>query len=126
MLFTLFKKLFAHRILGNYEIITVIGPKGRAEVLAKIDSGANRTSIDKVIAEKIGLTEESNVLFFKDFESGLGKQKRPVVKTTLIIRQQKIPTEVSISDRSHMKHKIIVGRRDTHDFLVQPAQKEDT
>ena len=127
----LFKQLLmslcSSSILNNYEDIWLVGPTGeKLQVRAKIDTGANRTSVDRSIAEKIGLLATSNVVEYREFFSGLGREQRPMVHCQLIIKGQSHSTTVSISDRSHMKHQIIVGRQDIQSFLVKPANQEET
>jgi hypothetical protein len=114
-------------ILDNYETIWLVGPSGeKLQVPAKIDTGANRTSVDRSIAEKIGLLATSNIVEYREFFSGLGREQRPMVHCRLIIKGLSQPTTVSISDRSHMKHQVIVGRHDIQAFLVKPAYQEET
>lgn len=113
-------------VLNNYEDIWVVGPTGeKIKVRAKIDTGANRTSVDRTIAEKIGLLAPENIVEFREFFSGLGREQRPMVHCQLIIKHKTHSTTVSISDRSHMKHQVIVGRQDIQSFLVKPAQQEE-
>lgn len=128
---TLFKQLLLalcnNTILNNYEDIWLVGPSGeKVRVRAKIDTGANRTSVDRAIAEKIGLLTPSNIVEYREFFSGLGREQRPMVHCQLIIKTVARSTTVSISDRSHMKHQVIVGRQDIQSFLVKPAGQEET
>lgn len=113
-------------ILNNYEDIWVVGPTGeKIQVRAKIDTGANRTSVDRAIAEKIGLLKSDNIVEYREFFSGLGREQRPMVRCQLVIKNKTHATTVSISDRSHMKHQVIVGRQDIQSFLVKPANQEE-
>lgn len=128
---TVFKQLLLtlcrSAILNNYEDIWLVGPSGeKIQVRAKIDTGANRTSVDRSIAEKIGLLATSNVVEYREFFSGLGREQRPMVQCQLVINGVTRSTTVSISDRSHMKHQVIVGRQDIQTFLVKPAGQEET
>jgi len=46
-------------------------------------------------------------------------KRRVVVPLTIVIRGKKIKTEASIEDRSHMKYKVIVGRKTLKGFEVR-------
>ncbi len=113
-------------ILNNYEDVWLIGPSGqKLQVRAKIDTGANRTSVDRTIAAEIGLLAPDNIVEYREFFSGLGREERPMVRCQLVINGLTRSTTVSISDRSHMKHQVIVGRQDIQSFLVKPANQEE-
>jgi hypothetical protein len=125
-LHSLLERLLQQRILENYEMVQVSGPTGKTQTIrAKIDTGANRTSLDKTIAHELDLLEPSNITQQREFFSGLGREVRPMVKCTLVIRHQAHPTSVSVSDRSHMTHKMIIGRQDIQGWLVKPAKQAE-
>lgn len=121
----LFEHVFAQFILNNYESVLITGPTGKKRVKAKIDTGANRTSIDLAIAEEIGLLQPENIIEHRQFFSGLGQEQRPVVKCQLTIKNRVHQTQASISNRSHMRHKVIIGRQDIKDFFVRPSNQEE-
>lgn len=121
--FTLIHK---RNIIQNYEDVVVHGINGTSKIVrAKVDTGANRTSIDTEIATELGLLTQENILEKKTFYSGLGEQERNIVKCDFEIAGNKISSEVSVSDRSHMTHKMIIGRRDIHNYLVQPSEIQE-
>ena len=53
-------------------------------VPGKIDTGAWRSSIDKTLAQDMGLLEESNILWQKTVWSSIGRQRRPIINIKLI------------------------------------------
>lgn len=111
-------------IVNNYEQVTLIGPTKKIAVMAKIDTGANQTSIDVRLAEQLNLLTPANIIKYGKFFSGLGREERPIVRCSLIIGGITRKTQVSVSNRSHMKHPVIVGRQDIQGFLVRPAPEE--
>ena len=114
------------KILQNYEEVLIWGLEKESEVVrAKVDTGANRTSLDVKIAEKLGLLDKKNIIEKKMFYSGLGQQERYIVNCTFKIADATITSEISISDRSHMTHKMIIGRRDIPNFLVKPSKIQE-
>ncbi len=124
----LFAERFADRVaaeegiktIGTRELVKIIGVNGKKiEVSAKIDTGAWRTSIDKTLAEDLGLLEKENVLWSKTFKSTLGTEKRPVVNLKYFLAGRKIATIASVANRANLRRPIIIGRRDLGGFLVK-------
>lgn len=89
------------------------------EVRAKIDTGAFRSSIDRVLAEKLGLLTKERVLYFRHYRSSLGKQNdRPVIGVTFWLKGKKVVTAVNVADRNKLRTKFLLGRKDLEGFLV--------
>lgn len=108
------------KTVGVWEIIKVVSASGaKVEVKAKLDTGAWKTSIDKDLAEKLGLSKTSNVLWTKVYKSSLGKERRKVVNLTFYLAGRKIKTIANVASRSHLRTPIIIGRRDLEGFLVK-------
>lgn len=107
-------------ILGVNEKIVLVGPEGiRHETIAKMDTGAYRTSIARDLAETLGTRE---VLRYKTVKSSFGKEERPIIELSFILAGKTISTEAFIADRGDMKRDVIMGRRDLKDFLVDPSK----
>ncbi len=95
------------------------GKKNVAEVRAKIDTGAFRSSIDKSLAEKLGLLSEDKILYYRHYRSALGKNNdRPVIGVTFWIKGIKIATAVNVADRHKLRTKFLLGRKDLGGFLI--------
>lgn len=109
------------KTVRNDEIIKVVvpGKKKRVEVMAKIDTGAWRSSIDKDFAEKNGLLTEGNILWTKMFKSSLGSEERSVINFSFFLAGTRINTVASVSNRRGLKKVCIIGRRDLQGFLVK-------
>ena len=127
------KALFAERYLDRvkaeegiktlsvFETVKVIdAPGNKVEIPAKIDTGAWRTSIDRELANSLGLLKKENVLWAKEVKSSLGKEMRPVISLKYYLAGRFIKTIAGLADRANMKSKLIVGRRDLGGFLVKP------
>ena len=96
-----------------------LGKHRVVEVRAKIDTGAFRSSIDRVLAEKLGLLNESRVLYYRHYRSSLGKHKdRPVVGVTFWLNGKKVMTAVNVADRNKLRTKFLLGRKDLEGFLI--------
>ncbi len=107
------------KTVSAFEEVEVLGHNGKREIVrAKIDTGADGSSIDRVLAEELGLLESDNILYYDYFRNALGRKKREIVGVTFIMGGRKIRTQISIADRSRLRTKMIVGRRDLKQFAV--------
>ncbi len=61
---------------------------------------------------------EDNVLYESSFYNSLGNKKRKVVGITYYLSGRKVKSRVSISDRSRMSKKMLIGWRDLGGFVV--------
>jgi len=103
-----------------------IGKHRVAEVRAKIDTGAFRSSIDVTLAEKLGLLQDSRVLYYRHYRSSLGKNKdRPVVGATFWLNGKKVITAVNVADRTKLRTKFLLGRKDLEGFLISAKRNNE-
>lgn len=115
----LLEKGWGRKSVGAVETITILGLNGeRREVKAKIDTGADSSSIDRAVAKELGLLEGDNYLYTDRFRSALGVRHRQVVGIRYMMAGRKVQSRVSISDRSRMKYQMLIGKRDLKDFVV--------
>ncbi|HEX8923411.1 MAG TPA: sugar-transfer associated ATP-grasp domain-containing protein [Patescibacteria group bacterium] len=110
------------KMVGPLEVIKIKMGKGKKnvkEVRAKIDTGAFRSSIDRNLAESLGLLEEKKVLYYRHYRSSLGKHKdRPVIGLTFWLNGKKVVTAVNVADRHKLRTKFLLGRKDLDGFLI--------
>jgi hypothetical protein len=128
---SLFAERFADRVMAEEGIKTikvwekvkiVTGDKKKVEVKAKVDTGAWKTSVDKDLAEKLGILKASNVLWTKTYKSSLGEEKRQVINLTFFLAGRKIETIANIASRKNLRTPLIIGRRDLDGFLIKPER----
>lgn len=90
------------------------------EVRGKVDTGAYRSSIDEILADKLGLLEDKNILYYRHYRSALGKHKdRPVIGLTFWLNGKKVITAANVADRHKLRTKFLLGRKDLDGFLVK-------
>jgi alpha-L-glutamate ligase-like protein len=115
------------KILKATERVKIYPPGKKARFVdARVDSGALRSSIDKNLAEELGLLNEENILWRKRYayRSASGRQTRPVIGLTMRLAGRKIKTSASVADRSKMATQMLIGRNDLQGFLVNPVSDE--
>ncbi|MFZ3031923.1 MAG: sugar-transfer associated ATP-grasp domain-containing protein [Candidatus Moraniibacteriota bacterium] len=142
------EELSGKHVIGSIEKVKLIGKDGREiEVEAKIDTGADSTSIDVELAKELGfgdallafeekiagrdvlneLSKEEREKLFANIpdladtfavKSSHGYSYRPVVLITLTLDAITIPAKVSCIDRSHLAYPVIIGRKHLRKFLI--------
>ena len=141
--------LSGKRIIGTEEKIKIMGRNNQEIIVkAKIDTGADRTSISHKLAARLGfketveefqkrktdfselknLTKKERLSRFKGIpyvesmtitHSSHGTSYRPTVRVKLVMDKQLINTRVTIVNREHLKYPIIIGRKNLKKFLVE-------
>ena len=113
------------KILSALEEVKIKGKNGqRVRVIAKLDTGAWRTSISRDVADKLGLLDIENVLWSKKFKSALGEEQRPVINLVLWLSGRKIVTPASVAKRMSLKYPLIIGRKNLKGFFIDPDIRE--
>ncbi len=101
--------------VGAIEKIKING----SEVLAKIDTGASKSSIDLDLAIKLKL---GSILKKHTIISSHGKSIRPVIKAKLEIRGRTINAFFNIVSRSTLRYKVLIGKNILkRGFLIDPS-----
>jgi hypothetical protein len=95
-------------IIGLYEKVTLKGNNtSDKKVIARIDTGATRSSIDVKLAASLRL---GPVLKTKMVKSAHGATLRPIVEGSLNIAGKNLKTQFTIADRVKMKYKLLIGQ----------------
>lgn len=109
-------------VVGLVETVNVKGPSGKKkEILARIDSGATKSSIDVRLAAELSL---GPILKAKLVKSASGKSLRPIVEATILLADKEFKTDFTIADRAEMKYRVLVGQNILKKgFLIDPAKE---
>lgn len=113
------------KIISGIEKVTIY-PFGdgnsKKTVEARIDTGAVRSSIDRKLANELGLLDKANILWKDRYEyrSASGLQTRPVISIKYYLAGRRIKSSASVADRSKLSTPFLVGRNDMAGFLVKP------
>ena len=90
-------------VVGSVEKVKINGH----EILARMDTGAERNSISVELVEEFKLKPSEKIVKIK---TSTGKEERPVMKGELEIAGKKIETYFNVTDRSHMQYAVLIGR----------------
>jgi alpha-L-glutamate ligase-like protein len=131
----IFAGRFADRVAANEGIKTIkaveevkvlSATNGKVKVLAKVDTGAWSSAIDRKFAKELGILKKNNVLWYKRKLSALGEENRPVIPVTIYLAGRKIKTEMTVADRKLLRYQVLIGREDLQGFLISPEiDRED-
>lgn len=115
------EEISGRQVVGINEQVTVFDEEqNKYQIMAKVDTGADRTAIDKEIADKLGISDKT--IRYKKVKAALGYEERPIVPLTFILSGILITTEVFTTDRKDMRYNMIIGRKDLQKFLVDPTK----
>lgn len=110
-------------IVGLTEKIILKGQKGQKELIARIDTGATKSSIDLSLATRLEL---GPVVDSKIVKSAHGEKLRPVVRAEVLIAGKAIEAKFTLADRNKMKYQVLIGQNILKKgFLVDPNVRFD-
>ncbi len=109
-------------VVGLTQNVSLVYSNGKhKEVMAKVDTGATKSSIDIHLATKLKL---GPVIKSRMVKSAHGNKLRPVIEAEILLAGKKMKSEFTLADRTHMKYKVLVGVNTLkHGFLVDPSKK---
>jgi hypothetical protein len=107
-------------IIGLTARVVLFGKKGKKEVIARIDTGATKSSIDKGLAHELDL---GPTLTHTRVKSTHGTRYRPVVTADVMLGGELMHAEFNIAEREHMKYKVLIGQNILKKgFLIDPSK----
>ncbi|HLC73500.1 MAG TPA: RimK/LysX family protein [Candidatus Nanoarchaeia archaeon] len=107
------------KILGLIEPVEIAGEK----ILAKIDSGAGKSSISLELASKLRL---GPIVKTVRIISSHGKTTRPVIKVSIKLGGKRFKALFNLTDRKKLKYHVLIGQNILmRGFLIDPNKYED-
>lgn len=95
-------------VVGLDEKVTLIDNNGtQKEVLARIDTGADGSSIDKELFDSMSFGPFTSQ---KKIKSATGENLREQVEIKFIIKEKEFIGKFNIADRSKLKYKLLIGQ----------------
>ena len=112
-------------IIRLVQRVMVAGPGGQESVRAKVDTGADRTTVDEGLASRLGLVPTGSKVTIKASAAGR-RVERPLVNADVTLAGKTFNLRVGVADRSQMRYSVIIGRDilRTGDFLIDPSRKK--
>ncbi|MBW2990216.1 RimK/LysX family protein [Candidatus Woesearchaeota archaeon] len=110
-------------IVGLTEKITIKSDSNKKELIARIDTGATKSSIDLTLASelKLGPVVDSRLI-----KSAHGTKLRPVVQVEVTICGRTLRGKFTLADRNHMKYPVLIGQNILKKgFLIDPTRRAD-
>jgi hypothetical protein len=96
---------------------------GTVKFIARIDTGAERSSICKTLIEKAFPDKSPKILKRVVFRTSTGTQKRPIVKIPIEIQGRKINATFSVTDRRTMSYDMLIGQNILKkNFIIDPRR----
>lgn len=119
-----YEELNGSTIIGLTENVELISANGHIEkIVAKIDTGATKSSIDTQLASKLKL---GPIIKSKIVKSAHGNQLRPVIEAEIILAGKRMKSEFTLADRVHMRYKVLIGVNILeNEFLINPQKKNN-
>lgn len=117
------KSMFENRaIVGLTEKIGLRGNNHKEiELVARIDTGATKSSMDTGLAKELEL---GPIVKSKIVKSVHGRTTRPVVWVNLSIAGKSLRALFTLADRKHMKYRALIGQNVLKKyFVVDPLKK---
>ena len=109
-------KMKERPVIGFIEVVQL----ENFTVSAKIDTGADASSIDIGLAAKLRL---GPVIQKTKVRSTNGKTRRPVILVALKIAGKEINGLFNLSDRHKLKHKVLIGKNILKEgFMIDPLK----
>jgi hypothetical protein len=97
----------AKTIIGFREYVTILGEGKARKVIARIDTGASKCSIDGKLAKSLGL---GPVIREKKIKSAHGTSTRGIILARIVIGGRTFKVFFTLADREHMKYSVLIGR----------------
>lgn len=108
-------------IIGLIEKVKIINKKGHRTLMAKVDSGATKSSMDSKLAADLQLGPVIKTTLVK---SAHGNKLRPVIEGRIELAGKSMKTEFTLADRIHMKYHVLIGQNILKKgFLIDPSKK---
>ena len=108
-------------VLGLTQRIIIYGKNKQKTVIARVDTGATKASIDKTLAKQLKLVPGTKTRIVR---SAHGISKRPVVEIRIKINNKILKADFTIAERSHLTYPVLVGQNilKAGKFIIDPLK----
>jgi len=107
--------------VGAVEPVSLYSPTLEILAIARMDTGAERSSIDVAIAKKL----EAKVIKTIAVKSANGTTKRFVVRVPIKLKKKFVTVEFTVAQRSKMSCPVLIGRDVLQQGFVVDVSKSE-
>ena len=109
-------------VVGLTEPVTVKGKNLSEKIVARIDTGATKSSIDSKLVKQLKLGPVTRTKLVK---SASGSKVRPIIEAQINMCRKRIKAEFTVADRSNLKYKLLIGQNILKKgFIIDPLKEE--
>lgn len=103
-------------VIRSDEDVEIIRKKGNLRLKAKISNTEERSLIDEDAAQKAGLLDDT-----ENYDD-----EKSTLKLKFTLQSKRISTIVDVEKISGDKHKMVIGKRDLSDFLIDATPRKES
>ncbi len=109
-------------VLGLIAKTIIYGKSKQKTIIARIDSGATKSSIDITLAKQLKLVPGKKTKIVK---SAHGISKRPIIEIRVKLDNKTLKGDFTLAERSHMTYPVLIGQNILKQgkFLIDPLKK---
>lgn len=116
----MFENMSKRIVIGLTETIEIFGKDRNEKLVARVDTGAEKSSIDKGLAKDLKL---GPVIKRKLIKSAHGSKRRPIISVKIGIAGKKMKCHFTVADRRHLKYKVLIGQNVLKKgFIIDPLK----
>ncbi|MBI2850252.1 MAG: hypothetical protein HYX80_04315 [Chloroflexi bacterium] len=108
------------QVIGVLEHVIIDSPAGPVDIIAKVDTGADFSAIDRSLALSLGFKPSDTET--KAVMTEIGLQERPTLRFKYKIGTHEINSLATVSDRSSFSTQMLIGREDIKGLIVDPSR----
>tara|TARA_B100000315_G_C14504699_1_gene554026 strand:- start:122 stop:586 length:465 start_codon:yes stop_codon:yes gene_type:complete len=105
-------------VIGLHEPVIIKGKAKSKQLMARIDTGAKTSSIDRALAKELSL---GPIIKHDTVKSASGIKERPFIKARIEIYGRKFNFLFNLADRTKMNYKVLIGQNILRrGFIIDP------
>ncbi len=118
-----YRKIDGKTVIGLVEPVNIFTrEKVKKTIMAKIDTGASKSSVDVNLASQLRM---GPIIKSKFIKSASGNKVRPVIEADIELADKRMKEEFTLADRWHMRYRILIGQNVLrHGYLIDASLKK--